>query len=128
MDLKDIFTIVASGFAAFIGAWSKFGIEILKWRRARKNIARQFTIAPFYEKLVVAKILKGQIDFDAELMSIESLETRGIITCVCLNIGGLSRYSISPIFLEVIAKRNNCRSYKCASNKAVNRIKKFFVR
>ena len=128
MELKDVFTIVVSGVAAFIGAWSKFGIEILRRRMTRKNIAQQFTIAPFYEKLVVAKILKGQIDFDAELMSIEALKTRGIITCVCLNIGGLSRYSISPIFLELIAKRNNCRSYKCASKKAVNRIKNFFVR
>ena len=128
MELKDIFTIFASGFAAFIGAWSKFGIEILKRRMVRKNIARQFTIAPLCEKRVVAEVLKGQIDFDSELIAIESLKARGIITCVCLNIGSLSRYSISPAFLEVITQRKNCRRSKRACNKAVNRVKKFFVR
>lgn len=128
MELKDVFTIVVSGVAAFIGAWSKFGIEILRRRMTRKNIAQQFAVAPFDEKRIVVKILKGQIDFDPDLITVTSLERRGIIFSTVKNYGGQFRYSLTPLFLDIVEKKNRSGHGDTACNKAIDRIKKFFVR
>lgn len=128
MELKDWISVIAVSITAFLGAWSKFGIEIVKRKLASRDIARQFSLAPYYEKRIVAKILKGQIDLDPDLITVTSLERRGIIFSTVKNYGGQFRYSLTPLFLDIVEKKNRSRHGDTARNKAIDRIKKFFVR